>query len=157
MNKHSILSAKAFYIQALLAWLCLVPAVWVFRYLALFAEEEMNFLLRMVLYVFVISIGEIFHQQPAYFAPNYTLYRYWYVSSSKPLSRKQFYSRVVAYYLLVIAGVAMLFRVGEWLNYNVLYFYLIFVFVVLSLYYADNYLIPSYSRYKRLLSRRTTA
>lgn len=157
MNRHSLLTSKTFYTQALLAWLCLIPAVWVFRYLALFAEDEINFLFRMVLYIFIISIGEIFHQQPVYFVPNYTLYRIWYAAGNRTLSSTQFYGRVLAYYLLVVTGGMMLFLLGEWLKYNVFYFYLIFVFIVLSLYYADNYLIPSYTRYKRLLNRRATA
>lgn len=157
MNRHSLLTSKTFYTQALLAWLCLIPAVWVFRYLALFAENEINFLFRMVLYIFVMGIGELFHQQPVYFVPNYTLYRIWYAAGNRTLSSTQFYGRVLAYYLLVVTGGVMLFLLGEWLKYNVFYFYLIFVFIVLSLYYADNYLIPSYTRYKRLLNRRATA
>jgi hypothetical protein len=157
MNRHSLLTSKTFYTQALLAWLCLIPAVWVFRYLALFAENEINFLFRMVLYIFVMGIGELFHQQPVYFVPNYTLYRIWYAAGNRTLSSTQFYGGVLAYYLLVVTGGVMLFLLGEWLNYNVFYFYLIFVFIVLSLYYADNYLIPSYTRYKRLLNRRATA
>lgn len=157
MNRHSLLTSKTFYTQALLAWLCLIPAVWVFRYLALFAENEINFLFRMVLYIFVMGIGELFHQQPVYFVPNYTLYRIWYAAGNRTLSSTQFYGRVLAYYLLVVTGGVMLFLLGEWLKYNVFYFYLIFVFIVFSLYYADNYLIPSYTRYKRLLNRRATA
>jgi hypothetical protein len=157
MNRHSLLTSKTFYTQALLAWLCLIPAVWVFRYLALFAENEINFLFRMVLYIFVMGIGELFHQQPVYFVPNYTLYRICYAAGNRTLSSTQFYGGVLAYYLLVVTGGVMLFLLGEWLNYNVFYFYLIFVFIVLSLYYADNYLIPSYTRYKRLLNRRATA
>lgn len=157
MNRHSLLTSKTFYTQALLAWLCLIPAVWVFRYLVLFAENEINFLFRMVLYIFVMGIGELFHQQPVYFVPNYTLYRIWYAAGNRTLSSTQFYGRVLAYYLLVVTGGVMLFLLGEWLKYNVFYFYLIFVFIVLSLYNADNYLIPSYTRYKRLLNRRATA
>lgn len=157
MNRHSLLTSKTFYTQALLAWLCLIPAVWVLRYLALFAENEINFLFRMVLYIFVMGIGELFYQQPVYFVPNYTLYRIWYVAGNWTLSSTQFYGGVLAYYLLVVTGGVMLFLLGEWLNYNVFYFYLVFVFIVLSLYYADNYLIPSYTRYKRLLNRRATA
>ncbi len=109
------------------------------------------------MYIFVMGIGELFHQQPVYFVPNYTLYRIWYAAGNRTLSSTQFYGGVLAYYLLVVTGGVMLFLLGEWLNYNVFYFYLIFVFIVLSLYYADNYLIPSYTRYKRLLNRRATA
>jgi hypothetical protein len=119
MNRHSLLTSKTFYTQALLAWLCLIPAVWVFRYLALFAENEINFLFRMVLYIFVMGIGELFHQQPVYFVPNYTLYRICYAAGNRTLSSTQFYGGVLAYYLLVVTGGVMLFLLGEWLNYNV--------------------------------------
>lgn len=147
MNRHSLLTSKTFYTQALLAWLCLIPAVWVFRYLALFAENEINFLFRMVLYIFVMGIGELFHQQPVYFVPNYTLYRIWYAAANKPLSGSQFYARVTIYYLLLISGTAGLFQLGDLLNFNVIFFYLIFVFMVLGFHFSC-YLIPSYTRYQ---------
>ena len=152
LNKRKVLTANAFYARAMLAWLCLIPAIWVFRFLMAGSGKEINVLFQLLLLAFVGIAVEMFYHQPAYFLPSYSLYRYWYAVAQRPLGKSQFYSRVVAYYMLLVAGVVSIVAFAGVLQYSIAYFFMVFVLLVLLAHFS-RYLIPSYSRYTLLFRR----
>lgn len=150
LNKRKVLTAKAFYARAMLGWLCLLPLLGLCHYFAQHVAQLDNMLLRGLLYVLMAAYGEVF--KPVYFIPVYAFYRYCHTASMRPVSRPQFYGRVVAYYLLLLGGLPVLLFAGGMLQYSVFYFFLVFVCLTLTMHFCQ-YVIPGYARYIRLSGR----